>query len=131
MKMPNKMMIAVGALTLTATTLLAGCGGSSTASTPAAEPAAAAVPMTITEGMVKPADVSDENWQLSLEGYEETFAKLTPEQLAAGCNEDPAPVSEERIQKRVDLMGGTAEEWATVMNLAAVNLVLLSCAAAE
>ena len=131
MKMPNKMMIAVGAIALTATTLLTGCGSKSTEATPAAEPASAAVPMTITEGMVKPADVSDENWQLTLEGYEETFAKLTPEQLAAGCNEDPAPASEERIQKLVDLMGGTAEEWATAMNRAAGNLVLLSCAAAE
>ena len=32
MKAPSKMLVAVGALALTATTLLAGCGGSSTAS---------------------------------------------------------------------------------------------------
>jgi hypothetical protein len=44
LKTHNKMVIAVGALALTATTVLAGCGGSSTASTPAAEPAAASSP---------------------------------------------------------------------------------------
>ena len=82
MKAPNKMMIAVGALALTATTLLAGCGGSSTASTAAASAPAAEVPTSITEGMVKPADVSDENWLLLMESYEEAVAEQTPEKFA-------------------------------------------------
>ena len=44
MKAPSKMTVAVGALALTATTLLAGCGGSSTASI--AAPAAPEAPMS-------------------------------------------------------------------------------------
>ena len=62
MNAPNKMMIAVGALALTATTLLAGCGSKSTEATPAAEPAAAEAPTSVTDGMVKPAGVSDDQW---------------------------------------------------------------------
>ena len=59
-------MIAAGALAVTAT-LLAGCGGKSSevtaASTPAApEPTAADVPTSVTDGLVKPAGVSDEDW---------------------------------------------------------------------
>ena len=84
-------MVAAGALALTATTLLAGCGGSSTAPTaapaasepavsdapaasevavsepamseaPVPEPAAADVPATVWEGTVKPADVTADGW---------------------------------------------------------------------
>ena len=82
MKMPNKMMIAVGGLTLAATTLLAGCGGSSTASTaasepaasespapssaapesPAPEPAAPEAPASLIDGLVQPAGASDDGW---------------------------------------------------------------------
>jgi hypothetical protein len=92
MKTPNKMMIAVGALALTATALLAGCGGSSTASTAASEPAASEspapspaapespapespapepaaaesaaseVPTSLIDGLVQPAGASDDGW---------------------------------------------------------------------
>ena len=96
MKTHNKMMIAVGALALTATTLLAGCGGSSTASTAASSPAAESpapssaapespavesaapesaapeVPTSVTDGLVKPAGLSDEAWA----GLEEVFSEI-------------------------------------------------------
>lgn len=86
-------MVVMGAFALTATTLLAGCGGSSTASTaapaasepavseapaaseaavsepamseaPVPEPAPADVPATVWEGTVKPADVTADGWEI-------------------------------------------------------------------
>ena len=131
MKAPNKMMIAVGALALTATTLLAGCGGSSTASTAAASAPAAEVPTSITEGMVKPADVSDEKWLLLMESFEEIVGEMTPEAFAQGCAEGVVPVSEESVQKRIDTMGGTVEEWTAVLTKFGENFPLIACSMAE
>ena len=136
MKAPNKMMIAVGALALTATTLLAGCGGSSTASTAASEPAAADAPVSLIEGLVKPTDVSDENWAATTEGFtsaEEALADLTPEELAAGCNkptsqEDDAAQGEESAQL---FGGGSVEEWMTVWAALDSNLKVILCSMAE
>jgi len=91
MKTPNKMMIAVGALALTATTLLAGCGGSSdkAAEPAAAESAAAEAPESIYEGTVKPADISDADWESIVMASDEDFlqkmANATPEQIAKLC----------------------------------------------
>ena len=135
MKAPNKMMIAVGALALTATTLLAGCGGSSTASTAASEPAAADAPVSLIEGLVKPTDVSDENWAATTEGFasaEEALADLTPEELATGCNkptsqEDVAAQAEESAQE----LGGSVEEWMTVWAAMDSNLKVILCSMAE
>ena len=106
MKTHNKMMIAVGALALTATTLLAGCGGSSTASTaasspaaespapssaapesPAPEPAAPEAPASLIDGLVQPAGVSDDVWAAfteSVAGMDVVFdgEMATPEKLS-------------------------------------------------
>ena len=131
MKAPNKMMIAVGALALTATTLLAGCGGSSTASTAAASAPAAEVPTSVTEGMVKPADVSDENWLLWTESAEEVVAEQTPETFAQACAEGVVPASEEKVQKTIDQVGGTVEEWTVVTTKFNENFLLIACSMAE
>ena len=131
MKAPNKMMIAVGALALTATTLLAGCGGSSTASTAAASAPAAEVPTSITEGMVKPADVSDETWLAYLQTNEEGFGELTPEDLAQVCAQADRSASEENVQSAIDAFGGTVEEWTTVLTILNENSFLIACSMAE
>ncbi len=135
MKAPNKMMIAVGALALTATTLLAGCGGSSTEATPAAEPAAAEAPASIYEGTVKPADISDAVWEsIVMASDEEFFQKMatgTPEQLAKVCADgvgdtDPAASAQSSLAS-----GGTLEEWTQVWEVVLPNMVLVACSMAE
>ena len=114
MKTPNKITIAAGALALTATTLLAGCGGSSTEAVPAAEStpaasspavesaaaevpatesaavesAAADVPTSLADGLVKPAGVSDEDWALVIEPFSdinEYFSSAPPEEIQKVC----------------------------------------------
>ena len=135
MKAPNKMMIAVGALALTATTLLAGCGGSSTEATPAAEPAAAEAPASIYEGTVKPADISDAVWErVVMKSDEEFFQKMatgTPEQLAKVCTDgfttaDPVANAQTSLA-----LGGTLEEWTQVWETVLPNMVLVACSMAE
>ena len=49
---PSKMTVVMGALALTATTLLAGCGSSSSEATDAAEPAAVEAPVTLKRTLV-------------------------------------------------------------------------------
>ena len=113
MKMPNKMMIAVGGLTLTATTLLAGCGGSSTASTaasepaasespapssaapesPAPEPAAPEAPASLIDGLVQPAGASDDGWATFTGSVAEMDVLFdgetgTPEEYSEMCSGD-------------------------------------------
>ena len=134
MKAPNKMMIAVGALALTATTLLAGCGGSSTASTAASEPAAADAPVSLIEGLVKPTDVSDENWAATTEGFasaEEALADLTPEELASGCNKPTSQDDAARAEASAQELGGSVEEWMTVWAALDSNLKVILCSMAE
>ena len=123
-------MITVGALAQTATTLLAGCGGSSNN---AAEPAAAEAPASIYEGTVKPADVTDDDWATALTPGDDDFQNManeTPEQLAKVCAEgvtiDPAA----NVQQSLAL-GGTAEEWTEVWETVFSNMVLASCSMAE
>ena len=132
MKTHNKMMIAVGALALTATTLLAGCGGSSTASTAASEPAAAESPPSLTDGLVKPADVSDDDWAGTIAAAEAALADLTPEQLAAGCKN---PLSQERIAEGAKAsaqeVGGSVEEWLAFYAALNKNLTLIGCSMVE
>ena len=113
MKMPNKMMIAVGGLTLAATTLLAGCGGSSTASTaasepaasespapssaapesPAPEPAAPEAPASLIDGLVQPAGASDDGWATFTGSVAEMDVLFdgetgTPEEYSEMCSGD-------------------------------------------
>ncbi len=156
MKAPSKMTVAVGALALTAATLLAGCGGSSTASTaasaasepavseaPAAseaavsEPAAAEVPATVWEGTVKPADVTDDGWatvQFALQ-YPTLadMANATPKELAEMCN---APKNELAVViadmvKEFSEGPGTAEEWTQVWETVFRNYQRMACSMAN
>lgn len=134
MKAPNKMMIAVGALALTATTLLAGCGGSSSGATDAAEPAVAEAPASIFEGTVKPADVTDEAWATAVAAGDDDFFRnmgnATPEQLAKVCADGVTIDAAANVQTSLAL-GGTAEEWTQVWEKAFSNMVLVSCSMAE
>ena len=161
MKMPNKMMIAVGGLTLAATTLLAGCGGSSTASTAASEPAASEspapssaapespavesaapesaapeVPTSVTDGLVKPAGLSDEAWA----GLEEVFSEIgeglssaTQEEIQKACD-DPTSLLDvdSEAKEMADAAGaGTVEEWTAVYSGLVKNVRLLACTMVE
>ena len=88
----------IGSLAITATLLLAGCGGSSTADTPSA--AASWNPP-------RPTGIPDANWA----DYGKDPATLTPEQLANACSENK-PVTPELIDTVVGIYpGSTAEEW--------------------
>ena len=131
MKAPNKMMIAVGALALTATTLLAGCGGSSNDS---ADSAPAEAPTSIYEGTVKPADVTDDDWATAVTAGDDNFFQnmenATPEQLAKVCAEGATIDTAANVQTSLAL-GGTAEEWTQVWEKVISNMVLVSCSMAE
>ena len=135
MKAPNKMMIAVGALALTATTLLAGCGGSSTEATPAAEPAAAKAPESIFEGTVKPADISDTDWESIVMASDEDFlqkiANATPEQIAKSCADGAGDTDAAAAAENSVALGGTLEEWTQVWEIVLPNMVLVACSMAE
>ena len=160
MKTHNKMMIAVGALALTATTLLAGCGGSSTASTAASSPAAESpapssaapespavesaapesaapeVPTSVTDGLVKPAGLSDEAWA----GLEEVFSEIgeglssaTQEEIQRACD-DPTSLLDvdSEAKEMADAAGaGTVEEWTAVYSGLVKNVRLLACTMVE
>ena len=151
---PNKMIVAVGALALTATTLLAGCGGGSTEATlaaepaaaepaaaepaaaepAAAEPAAAEAPDSIFEGTVKPADISDGDWNSIVMVVDERnlqeMATATPELFATACangfGTDPAATAQDSLA-----YGGTLEEWTQVWETVFRNMVLMACSMAE
>ena len=135
MKAPNKMMIAVGALALTATTLLAGCGGSSTEATPAAEPAAAEAPESIFEGTVKPADISDTDWESIVMASDEDFlqkmANATPEQIAKACADGAGDTDAAVAAENSVALGGTLEEWTQNWEIVLTNMQLVSCSMAE
>lgn len=111
MSRPNKMMITVGAIALTATTLLAGCGGSSNDAAEPAEPAASDATARVTDGLVKPADVSDENWAAVKEGFAKAnggLADLTPEQLAKWCEAESGQTEGDaaRAEESAEELGG-------------------------
>lgn len=136
MQARSKMAIFVGALALTATTLLAGCGGGSTdsAEPAAAESAAAAVPASITDGLVKPEGVDDAAWAATLEGMDksgESLADLTPEDLAKACEAGPSDKNAARAEENANDMGGSVEEWVAVWEQLGVNVSLIACSLAE
>ena len=150
MKTHNKMMIAVGALALTATTLLAGCGGSSTASTAASSPAAESpavesaapesaapeVPTSVTDGLVKPADLSDEVWAGQKEVFSEISEALSSapqEEIQKACD-DPTSLLDvdSEAKEMADAAGaGTVEEWTAVYSGLVKNVRLLACTMVE
>ena len=161
------MVIAAGALAVTATTLLAGCGGKSSevtaASTPAApesasaepaapepaapepdapEPTAADVPTSVTDGLVKPPGVSDEDWTGTLTilaQMDDVFAGATPEEVAKVCD-DFGPNNKETIAEQVASdaeqlaakgAGGSVEEWTVVVARYYDNTRLVACSMVE
>lgn len=133
---PSKMMVVMGALALTATTLLAGCGGSSSEATDAAEPAAVEAPATAWEGTVKPADVSDEAWAAGVttsnDQVSQYLAGLTPEELAEVCEQGSA--SDEKLASDVQAssaLGGTVEEWTQAWETVYSNISLMACSMTE
>jgi len=156
-------------LALTGTVVLAGCGGSTStatapaesaaaaASTPAAaesaaaepaapepaapESAAADVPTSVTDGMVKPAGVSDEDWTGALTIFEQMdgeFAGSTPEELAKACEDFGNSSNKEELAGLVasdakDLAegaGGTVEEWTVITTRFYENLRVVACSMA-
>jgi len=160
MKTHNKMMIAMGAFALTATTLLAGCGGSSTASTPAAEPAAASspaaepaaaesaaasspaaeVPTSVADGLVRPAGVSDDSWAeftAPLAHMDDAFKDVPPEDAAEFCARDKEEmrasygVDDSDVAGYVAADGGTDEEWSAVFAKWLDNIQRIACSMAK
>ena len=136
MKAPNKMMIAVGALALTATTLLAGCGGSSdnAAEPAAAESAAVEAPGSSGEGLVQPASVSDETWAAYMEGTvaaDQLLSNGSPEQLAATCEFGNADSIDVNAEKWAASGEGTLEEWTAVLTAFSDNYQLMACSMVE
>ena len=134
MKAPNKMMIAVGALALTATTLLAGCGSKSSEATPAAEPAAAEAPTSVTDGMVKPAGVSDDQWTKLLGQLADAAAGLssaTPEEVATQCETSDRPEMAAAAQEGAAVEGTSVEEWTAALTVFYANYQVLACSMIE
>jgi len=155
MRTPNKMMTAVGALALTATTLLAGCGGGSTeavpaaestpaASSPAVESAAAEVPTSVLDGLVQPAGASDDSWAAMIEpmaGMDDLIKSAKPEDISdysEMCAMDKEELrasigldDPELIDSAVSNAGGTAEEWSAVFAKFEDNLQRIACSMAK
>ena len=163
MKAPSKMLVAAGALALTATTLLSGCGGSSTASTAASEPAASKpsmseapgtseaplpapaaseasmfeVPVSLPDGLLKPAGVADDDWETFLK---ETvyptatdLANATPKKLEEACEAVKANGANQ-VAASVEAtlaLGGTSEEWTQVYKTFFENFQLMACSTTE
>ena len=157
MKTLNKMMIAAGALALTAATLLAGCGGSSTASTPAsasaaasstaAEPAAdepavasspaAEVPTSVADGLVQPAGVSDHDWAefTQLDTLDEVLKTWTPDEVSEICAMDKeelrSAIGYDDSNNVLISLGGTDEEWSAAIAKIGDNFQRMACSMAK
>lgn len=145
MKTHNKMMIGVGALALIATTLLAGCGGSSTEAVPAAEPAAvesaaAEVPTSVLDGLVQPAGVSDDDWAeaiKSLVPMDNGFKDAPPEDVSEFCGMDMETVratmglDDSAVAVVVAAYGGTEQEWSAVFAKWLDNAQRIACSLAK
>ena len=140
MKTLNKMMITVGALALTATTLLAGCGGSSTEATPAAEPAAAEVPTSVLDGLVQPAGVSDDVWAeftKPLAAMDDAFKDATPDEVSEICAMDKEEIrasigfDDSQIATFASGLGGSVEEWSAAFTKYADNTQRIACSMAK
>ena len=157
MKVSRTMTIAVGAFALTATTLLAGCGGSSTASTPAAEPAAASspaaepaaaesaaaevpaaeVPTSVADGLVQPAGVSDHDWAefTQLDTLDEVLKTWTPDEVSEICAMDKeelrSAIGYDDSNNVLISLGGTDEEWSAAIAKIGDNFQRMACSMAK
>lgn len=121
--------VVFGVLALTATTLIAGCGGSATGT---ASSAAAQAPTSILDGLVKPADVSDDWWSKVTAQLVETEKAMT-----SGSTEDAATFCASTDDKIGNLpeeyaigTEGTPDEWRQVLTVAFKNLQSMACAKA-
>jgi len=141
MKVSITMIVGVGALALAATTMLAGCGGSSstavTVSTPPAleSPAvaapAAALPASVLDGVVQPAGSGDMMWPLFEENFVDAYdmtADLLPEQLSVYCGIDVDSVAMREEAEFWAAGGGTVEEWQSALMKVSDNFYRLACA---
>ena len=123
----------IGVLALTGTVVLAGCGGSTSATTSAAtapaESAAAAgsMPAESADGFdpPRPTGIPDEGWaeltaQLDPANTRARFEAKTPEEQAKQCQE-PYPVSAEVLAAAAadgaeQVAGSTVEEWTALFD---------------
>ena len=130
------MIVAVGALALTATTLLTGCGSKSTTATAASTPAATMpVESAAAESMPaesaaaaafdppRPTGFTDTDWadftaRLDPAGARARFEAKTPEEQAKQCKEPYPPSADQLAQASAGLteqiQGSTVEEWTAV-----------------
>ena len=88
MKTRVKAAVVFGVFAFTATTLIGGCGGSATGT---GSPTAAPTPTSILDGLVKPADVSDDWWSKVTAQLVETEKAMT-----SGSTEDAATFCESK-----------------------------------
>lgn len=140
MKVSRTMIVAVGALALTASTLLSGCGGSSTASTAAASSPAAEVPTSVVDGLVQPSGASDDGWaevKKSLASMEEAFKDAPPEDVSEFCGMDVETLraamglDDSTVAVVVAAYGGTEEEWSVVYAKWRDNTQRIACSMAQ
>jgi hypothetical protein len=101
----------------------------------AVESAASDATVTLTDGLVRPADVSDENWASFTEVYEKSnpLADLTPEQLASACERESGETSGDaaRAEETAQELGGSVEEWMGVYSAIGENIILIACTMVE
>jgi hypothetical protein len=135
MKVSRTMTIAAGALALTATTLLAGCGGSSTASTPAPE-----VPTSVLDAVVQPAGVSEDVWAAftnQLAAMDEALKTVTPDEVSEICAMDKEEIrasigfDDSQIATFASGVGGSVEEWSAASAKYADNTQRIACSLAK
>ena len=136
MKTANNMIVAVGAFALAATTMLAGCGGSSTTAVtvstpPAVASPAAEVPASVLDGVVRPAESGDMMWPVLAKNFVNAYdmtADLLPEQLSVYCGVDVASVATREEAEFWAGGGGTVEEWQSALMKVSDNFYRLACA---
>ena len=130
------MVIAVAALTLTATNLLTGCGSKSTtgvtASTPAALASPAAeLPASVLDGVVRPAESGDMMWPVLAKNFVNAYdmtADLLPEQLSVYCAVDLASAATWKEAEFWAGRDGTVEEWQSALMKVSDIFYRLACA---
>ena len=141
MKASITMIVGVGALALAATTMLAGCGGSSTTAvtvstppaleSPAVASPAAELPASVLDGVVRPAGSGEMMWPVFEENFVEAYdmtADLLPEQLSVYCAVDLASAATWKEAEFWAGGGGTVEEWQAALMKVSDNFYRLACA---
>lgn len=129
-----KVAVVFGVLAFTASTLVAGCGGSATGTASStASSTAAQIPTSILDGLVKPADVSDDWWSkvtAQLVETEKAMASGSTEDAATYCASTDDKIGNLPEEFAVGAEGGTPDEWRQVLTVAFKNLQAMACAKA-